>query len=181
MAQHYASAQDYQATPRTIACGGGMKEGRRGAGAHAHAAASAASCRVLVRAERTLLSLSARNYQLSALQHVHGVREQRAHGAAAHHAGKNSFTDLGLHDMKISTGNDSFHLPTTANLKEAFAVEKPRQTASSSSDKRKITKNKKYRSPPSLPMKPIEEELNEIHADTVTSESSMECGRPDTK
>ncbi|KAI8436338.1 hypothetical protein MSG28_005975 [Choristoneura fumiferana] len=67
------------------------------------------------------------------------------------------------------------------NLKEAFAVEKPRQTASSSSDKRKITKNKKYRSPPSLPMKPIEEELNEIHADTVTSESSMECGRPDTK
>ncbi|KAI8440005.1 hypothetical protein MSG28_001443 [Choristoneura fumiferana] len=50
------------------------------------------------------------------------------------------------------------------NLKEAFAVEKPRQTASSSSDKRKITKNKKYRSPPSLPMKPIEEELNEIHA-----------------
>ncbi|KAI8435723.1 hypothetical protein MSG28_003967 [Choristoneura fumiferana] len=82
---------------------------------------------------------------------------------------KNSFTDLGLHDMKIT------------NLKEAFAVEKPRQTASSSSDKRKITKNKKYRSPPSLPMKPIEEELNEIHADTVTSESSMECGRPDTK
>ncbi|KAI8426700.1 hypothetical protein MSG28_014406 [Choristoneura fumiferana] len=56
-----------------------------------------------------------------------------------------------------------------ANLKEAFAVEKPRQAASSSSDKRKITKSKKYRddslsSPPSLPMKPIEEELNEIHA-----------------
>ncbi|KAI8433022.1 hypothetical protein MSG28_013892 [Choristoneura fumiferana] len=55
------------------------------------------------------------------------------------------------------------------NLKEAFAVEKPRQAASSSSDKRKITKSKKYRddslsSPPSLPMKPIEEELNEIHA-----------------
>ncbi|KAI8430594.1 hypothetical protein MSG28_000811 [Choristoneura fumiferana] len=58
------------------------------------------------------------------------------------------------------------------NLKEAFAVEKPRQAASSSSDKRKITKNKKYRddslsSPPSLPMKPIEEELIEIHAERV--------------
>ncbi|KAI8429614.1 hypothetical protein MSG28_000212 [Choristoneura fumiferana] len=77
-----------------------------------------------------------------ALQHMHGVRVQRAHRAAAHHAGKNSFTDLGLHDMKISTGNDSSHLPTTANLKEAFAVEKPRQTASSSSDKRKLPKQK---------------------------------------
>ncbi|KAI8441812.1 hypothetical protein MSG28_005498 [Choristoneura fumiferana] len=41
-------------------------------------------------------------------QHVHGVRVQRAHGAAARHAVTNSLTDLGLHDMKISTGNDSF-------------------------------------------------------------------------
>ncbi|KAI8435304.1 hypothetical protein MSG28_003635 [Choristoneura fumiferana] len=65
-----------------------------------------------------------------------------------------------------------------ANLKEAFAVEKPRQAASSSSDKRKITKNKKYRddslsSPPSLPMKPIEEELIEIHADQNSETSNL--------
>ncbi|XP_073947988.1 uncharacterized protein isoform X2 [Choristoneura fumiferana] len=61
-----------------------------------------------------------------------------------------------------------------ANLKEAMAVEKCRQAASSSSeaetDNRKITKNKKYRDdslspPPPLSMKPIEKELNEIHTD----------------
>ncbi|KAI8422899.1 hypothetical protein MSG28_014011 [Choristoneura fumiferana] len=34
--------------------------------------------------------------------------QQRAHGAAARHAVTNSFTDLELHDKKISTGNDSF-------------------------------------------------------------------------
>ncbi|KAI8441547.1 hypothetical protein MSG28_015133 [Choristoneura fumiferana] len=66
VAQHYASAQDYQATPRTLACGGNEGRAERcRRSRRAPPTPRAASCQDLVRAERTLLSLPARNYQLS--------------------------------------------------------------------------------------------------------------------